>query len=600
MTNPTQPIAMIGIGCRFPGADSPAAYWDLLSSGRSAIGIAPAGRLDLHDRVFGPQPSGQPDWRGGFLDDVFAFDCDYFSITPREARAMDPQQRLVLQTAAMAIEDACLSKQELATAITGVFTGVSSHDYSILSWASGAADLYSTVGTASGLTANRVSHWLNATGPSIALDTACSSALVALHCARQSLVFSECDFALCAASAVMLLPEVSSALQAAGMVSTGDVSRPFDAGADGYLRGEGAGAVLLCRLEDALEQGYRIYAVLWGSVINHNGLSNGLTAPNPKLQAEVIRRAYANAGLAPNSSTYIESMAAAQVLADTLELKALQNAVGNHREAENPCLIGSVKGNLGHLEAASGMAGLIKVALALKHAQIPATVGVRQPNPFFARDGVKLELVQQLTDWPASNERIAGVSAFGFGGANAHVVLSEAPDVSMMTSKSVDHAEHVLTLSAWSSDSLDKLIHIYRDFLLSTSEDVGDICYSTNLSRTDGPLRVAVAGKSRVELAQALEKLIEAENMQLESMQRLESLDAKTDTVVGAWLKDGAGFDWKVIHPKAVYHRIGLPGYPFAAGVTAEDSLSTVNSDADQSTTELAERLDGLLNELGY
>lgn len=424
----TDSIAIIGLGCRLPGAESIPDYWALLSAGKQVTRKAPMDRLALHDKVFGCDPDLTDSWVGGFLDDVFSFDCDYFSITPREARAMDPQQRLVLQTSAMAIADAGISIQTLAEATTGVFTGVSTHDYSILSWAA-KPGIYTAMGTANGLTANRISHWLNATGPSVAFDTACSSALVALHYARQGLLLQECNFALCASASVMLLPEVSQALQAAGMVSKEGCCKPFDANASGYVRGEGAGTVLMCRLDDAIEKGYPVYATIRGSAVNHNGLSNGLTAPNPKQQVKLIQRAYATAGLGLDDCDYIETMAAAQVMADALELKALQESVGDGRSRGDACLLGSVKGNLGHLEAASGMAGLIKLILSIQHAQLPPSIGVDRLHPFLERDTTRLKLVQQLLPWPerpsGKATRIGGISAFGFGGANAHVIVEQ-------------------------------------------------------------------------------------------------------------------------------------------------------------------------------
>ncbi len=510
-------LAIIGMGCRFPGADSPHEFWRLLKSGQVLTGSAPAGRRGLRDKVMGPPQQPEANWSGAFLEDVFNFDCDYFGIAPREARAMDPQHRLILQTAALAIEDAALTTRQLASAVTGVFTGVAAHDFSILSWAA-TADHYSTLGTAHGLSANRVSYWLNARGPSLAVDTACSSALVALHYARLSLTSRECDYALCAAASVMLLPEVTSALQAAGIVSPSGTARPFDTGGDGYVRGEGGGAVLLCRLDDALAQGCRIYAVVRGSAVNHNGLSNGLSAPSPAAQAEVIRQAYAAAGVPPGNSRYVEAMGSAQPLADSMELKALQDSVGRERDSDKPCYIGTLKGHIGHLEAASGMAGLIKLALSLWHGELLPVAGLQQPIAYLARDQIRLQLVTQSMPLQGAPDQVAGVSAFGFGGANAHVVLGPAPvwqpPEQLGSSDQTDSAdEHslppILTFSAGNEVALRHLAGAYQRLIKHHPASLSAICYSANISRGEWPWRAAVTATQPADFISHLSQLAE-------------------------------------------------------------------------------------------
>lgn len=507
--HPPQPattLAIVGLGCRFPGADTPDAFWHLLRSTHSQLGAMPPERRSaLGAAASEPVP-------GAFLDDVHAFDGDYFETAPREAAALDPQQRLILQTVALALEDAAIGRRELARGVTGVFTGVSAHDHSILTWAApGAADRHAASGTANGLSANRVSYWLKANGPSVAFDSACSSGLVAVHYARQSLISHECDIAICAAASVLLLPGVTASLQAAGIVSASGRCRPFAEQADGYLRGEGAGAVVLCRLQDALQRGHRIYAVLRGSAINHNGASNGLCAPNLNAQAEVISRAHAAAGTAPGRCSYVETMAASRELADTMELKALDATVGRHRADGDFCRIGSLKGHIGHLEAAAGIAGLIKSALALYHGELPPTLGSEPPNRYLLRATTRLKLVTHSEPLKRGPDDVIGVSAFGFGGANAHAVLGAAP-ARALPRDAVDTAEArerspswVLTFSACSADALRRLRVAYIDCLRRGDGGVGDLCYTSNTSRTDWPLRAAVAGSSRAELVAQLE-----------------------------------------------------------------------------------------------
>lgn len=513
-------LAIIGIGCRLPGADSPAAYWRLLAESRVMFGEAPAGRRRLRDQVFGRAESRQDPWIGAFIEDVFAFDCDYFAIAPREAAVLDPQQRLIIQAAAWAIEDAGIDRRLLADKVTGVFTGVSAHDFSILTWAAEGGQ-YAATGTANGLTANRLSYWLNASGPSLAVDTACSSAITALHTARLSLLSGECDFALCAASSVMLLPEVSAALQTAGIVSHSGRCRPFDAGGDGYVRGEGAGAVLMCRLQDAVAGRYRIYAEIKGSAINHNGLSNGLTAPRPEAQMQVIRQAYAAAGTEPAACRYIEAMAAAQPLADSMELKALNQTIGLAR-SDSPCFLGALKGNIGHLEAASGMAGLIKLALMLKHGEMLPLTGLQHPVDYLQRDNVNLIPVRRREALPCTDGEVVSLNALGFGGANAHVVLAPPPAMGPAHSTAgikpikkvagtVTQPLRLLTLSAHSRPVLRSLVRIYSQFVAECPVPLPDIGYTSNMSRCEWPWRVAVSGDETADMVARLDALASAQ-----------------------------------------------------------------------------------------
>lgn len=604
-------LAIVGIGCRFPGADTPDAFWQLLSSKQSRLGPAPTARAAW---------TGAKDerWLGAFLDDVHAFDGDYFEIAPREAAGIDPQQRLILIAAALALEDAGIGRRELSHHVTGVYTGVSAHDHSILTWAPPAADdRYATSGTANGLTANRVSYWLKSTGPSVAFDTACSSALVALHYARLGLVTGECDYAVCAAASVMLLPDVTASLRAAGIVSESGRCRPLARGADGYLRGEGAGAVLLCRLDDAVRRGHRIYALLRGSAINHNGASNGLMAPNPAAQADVVTRAHASAGTVAGACAYVEAMAASRELADTLELKALDATVGRGRREGSRCGVGSLKGHIGHLEAAAGIAGLIKCALALQRGELAPTLGVDAPNPYLHRDGVCLALVTQAAPLPP--EAIIGVSAFGFGGANAHVVLSAAPAAGQREPDRA--ARQVLTFSAWSSEALRRLVAAYRDHLRSTGDDLRDICRTSHLSRTEGPLLVAVGGASCAEMAGLLDGLDAGDAMPAVpgaaavvclgvqsgegARERLVlSIDTAHEPVADLLTRvygTPVATSCNDAHRDGWARRVALPAYPFVPTVGVAETLALLRrADRLPMRDALAAQLDRLLDRHGF
>jgi myxalamid-type polyketide synthase MxaC len=504
----TEPIAIVGLGCRFPGgADSPDAFWRLLRDGVDAISEVPADRWDV-DAYHDPDPEGSGKMAsryGAFLDAVDQFDAAFFGIAPREAMAMDPQQRLLLEVAWEALERAGVAPGSLAGSLTGVFVGLSTTDYAQLQMAAGQADdidIYFGTGSAVSVAAGRLSYVLGLQGPSMAIDTACSSALVAVHLACQSLRAGESDLALAGGVNVMLSPEASITFSRARMLAADGRCKTFDARADGYVRGEGCGVVVLKRLADAQRDGDPIWAVVRGSAVNQDGRSNGLTAPNGPAQAAVIRTALVQAGVAPNAIGYVEAHGTGTALGDPIEVQALAAVLGAGRPAEQPLLVGSVKTNVGHLEAAAGMAGLIKTVLALQHQTIPAHLHFETPSPHIAWADLPVAIPTQTRPWPsAAGARVAGVSAFGLSGTNAHVVLEEAPEpIPAGDSRpeaepsSADRPRHLLSLSARSPAALRQMASRWADFLAANPNvSLADVCYTAGAVRTHFDHRLALA-----------------------------------------------------------------------------------------------------------
>ncbi|EME63560.1 type I polyketide synthase [Amycolatopsis decaplanina] len=439
-----EPIAIVGVGCRLPGgADSPERYWRLLDAGGDGIREVPEDRWET--------PA-----RGGFLGDIAGFDADFFGITPGEAEAMDPQQRMLLEVAWAALEHAGIPPSTLRGSRTGVFVGLSAGEYGHLTLADpDAADVWSATGAATSIAANRLSYLFDLRGPSLTLDTACSSSLVAVHQAVQSLRRGECGTALAAGVNLLLSPAVTASFRHAGVLAPDGHCKPFDAAADGIARGEGCGVVVLRPLKAARRAGDRVLAVIRGSAVNSDGRSNGLVAPSPGAQADLLRDAYAAAGVEPSSVDYVEAHGTGTEVGDPIEAGALGEVLGAGREPGRPLLIGSVKGNLGHLEGAAGMAGLIKVVLAMVHRRLPPTPHHHEPSPHIDFAGLGLRVVGTGTDWPRYSDVVrAGVSAFGFGGTNAHVVLEEWPAASFAGRGTETGGPRVFALSARSTEVL--------------------------------------------------------------------------------------------------------------------------------------------------
>jgi acyl transferase domain-containing protein/surfactin synthase thioesterase subunit/acyl carrier protein len=508
-------IAMIGIGCRFPGAESPDEFWELLQDGIDAVTEVPGDRWDI-DAFYDPQPGrpGKMNTRcGGFLSQVDQFDPQFFGIAPREAVYMDPQQRLLLEVAWEALEHAGQVPEELARSQTGVFVGISGNDYQQVLKGSGSVadiDAYLGTGNAFSIAANRLSYFFDFRGPSLAIDTACSSSLVAVHLACQSLRSGESDLALAGGVNLLLRPEVTMIFSQARMMSPDGRCKTFDARADGYVRAEGCGIAVLKRLADAVRDGDRILATIRGSATNQDGRSNGITAPNGPAQEAVIRRALTVAKVAPADISYVELHGTGTSLGDPIEAEALGHVLAQNRTVENRCAVGSVKTNIGHLEAAAGIAGIIKVALALQHRQIPASLHFQTPNPYIPLDKLPLKVQTTLETW-LGNSLLAGVSSFGFGGTNAHVVLEAAPETlpAPQPDRNSDQSFYLLPLSAKTPEALQSLAQSYQTFLAQAEQEkipsLRDLCYGASVRRSHHDRRLSFVFRDLSQLSLQLD-----------------------------------------------------------------------------------------------
>ena len=489
-----EPIAIIGIGCRFPGADGPEAFWQALKEGTDAIRPLPAPR-----RRWAEWPAGD---RGGYLENVDLFDPAHFEIAPREAVSMDPQQRLLLEVTWEALEHASQPILSLAGKTAGVFVGISNVDYRKLQ---PQIDIYSGTGNAASIAANRISYVLGCQGQSLAVDTACSSSLVAIHLACRSLRTGECELALAGGVNLILTPELTVTFSQAKMLAPDGRCKTFDASADGYVRGEGCGMVVLKRLSRARHDGDRILAVIRGSAVNQDGRSNGLTAPNAAAQEAVIRAALADAGMDPRTVSYVEAHGTGTPLGDPIEFRSIAKVYCPGRKAEESLAVGSVKTNIGHLEAAAGVAGLIKVILALEHGEIPPHLHFRKPNPHLALASVPVRVPVELEQW--NGPRVAAVSALGFGGTNAHIVLEAAPADEEVGPRRVGRPVELVTVSARSAQALEKLASRYAACLEDGSAELGEVAYTANVGRSHFAWRGSAVGASAQEVAENLRAL---------------------------------------------------------------------------------------------
>jgi myxalamid-type polyketide synthase MxaC len=512
------PIAIIGMSCRFPGAaDSPEAFWKLLCDGRDAVAELPQERWDASLLDRGGLESDEKAllrW-GGFVDGIDRFDPAFFDISPREAATMDPQQRLAMEVAWEALESAGQPLMSLTGSDTGIFMGLHSQssDYYWLQLnAPGQLDTHAATGGAHSIAANRLSYFLDLRGPSMAVDTACSSSLVAIHLACQSLRSRECDLALAGGVNLILSPDNSYAFSKLQFLSPDGRCKTFDAGANGYVRGEGCGVVVLRRLKDAVDAGDPVLAIIRGSAVNQDGATNGLTAPSGLSQRAIVRRALTNAGVAPEKVTFVETHGTGTPLGDPIEVESLVEVMGADHSDALPCHLGAVKSNIGHLEAAAGIAGIIKTVLCLQHRRIPPNLHFTTLNPHITLQGTRMRIPIETLDWTAADgERFAGVSSFGFGGTNAHVVLQEAPRLPVEVRSAADGpaaAEaFLLPLSARSDESLAALVKFWREFLAgpgSHAESLEDICFTAAVRRTHHGRRFAVVARGREELIERL------------------------------------------------------------------------------------------------
>jgi polyene macrolide polyketide synthase, A-type KR domains len=565
-----EPIAIVGIGCRFPLADTPQQFWELLRDGVDATGDVPADRPEF-EKYYDPDPDREGRTytrRGGFLRQLpDRFDAHFFGISAREAEAMDPQQRLLLEVAWEALENAGIACEGLRRSATGVFVGISTDDYHRLTTSLREPETftaYSGLGTARCVAAGRLSYVFGFQGPCIQLDTACSSSLVAVHLACQSLRSGESSLALAGGVNLVLSPMSPIWRCRLRALAPDGRCKTFDASADGYGQGEGCGIVALKRLSDAQADGDRILATIRGSAVNHDGPSSGLTAPNELAQEQVIRRALENAQVEPDSVSYVEAHGTGTALGDPIELNALGAVFGKRAR---PLLIGSVKSNIGHSEAAAGIACLIKTALAIHHRQIPRHLHFHKPNPYIAWDRLPVRVVTNLMPWP-EGKRIAGVSSFGLSGTNAHVVLEEGPPAADPSVP--ERPRQLLCLSAKTPGALASLAGRYGTYLNQTEERLADICHTANAGRSHFAHRLAVVGASSGEIADRLAAAempaAAAPAVPLKVAFRpgagadmvLDPLEADR---LAELYRQGAAIDWHGFD--AQRRRVVLPTYPF-------------------------------------
>jgi phthiocerol/phenolphthiocerol synthesis type-I polyketide synthase C len=503
----TEPIAIVGMSCRFPGAGDSESFWYLLRNGIDAITEVPAERWNpnaFYDPKVGVPGKMNTRW-GGFLEQIDQFDPHFFGIAPREAEHMDPQQRLLLEVSWEALEDAGMVPEKLRGTSTGVFVGVSTYDYCRLQTDLLFNNAYTGTGNAFSIAANRLSYFFDFRGPSMAVDTACSSSLVGMHLACQSLRIGESEMALVGGVNLILSPDLNITFSQAHMMASDGSCKTFDARADGYVRSEGCGVIVLKRLSDALKDGDRILALVLGSAINQDGRSNGLTAPNGIAQEAVIRNALRNAGARPAQIAYVETHGTGTPLGDPIEFDSLKAVLMPDRSPDQPCALGSVKTNIGHSEAAAGMASLIKVVLSLRHGEIPPVLHFKKLNPKIFLEDTAFLIPTQCLPWPAGKRRrLAGVSGFGFGGTNAHLVLAEALPLNEEAPK-LERPLHIFTLSAKSQRGLREQARRHEAFLATHPEiPVADACHTANTGRTHFAHRLAIITESIPNLRERL------------------------------------------------------------------------------------------------
>lgn len=498
-------IAVIGMACVFPGANDLHSFWQLLKEGRCAIKSVPDNRWD---------PADLPDYAAafaGFIDEADCFDPGFFGISRKEAAVLDPRQRLTLQVAWRTLEDAGIAADSLKEEKLGVFIGAVNGEFLGNFSDTVQIEPHMGIGTSNAIIANRISHVLGARGPSMAIDTACSSSLLAVHQACRSLQTGDSALTLAGGVSLMLRPDSSVALGKGGMLARDGLCKAFDASADGYGRGEGCGLVLLKRLDDALAAGDRIHAVIQGSASNHDGVSNGITAPNGLAQESLIQSALRDAGLHSSKIQYVETHGTGTLLGDPTEARALGKTLGRHRET--PLLIGSVKTNIGHLEAAAGVAGLIKLILAIKHRKIPASLHYYRPNPYINFEQLKLEVVGQPCDWPepeTGSARAGSVSAFGFGGTNCHIVVQEfVANARQPETTDTQNQTDVLLLSAASAQALTDLAQsTATQFKQAPSPDFPAVCALSRHGRAHLRHRLALLATDAEQAAHKLEEFL--------------------------------------------------------------------------------------------
>lgn len=502
-----EPIAIVGIGCKFAGANDPLAFWHILKNGIDTIKEVPLQRWALSD-FYDPNPSREGKtyscW-GSFIEDVDLFDAEFFSIPPREASRLDPQQRLLLEVVWEAFEDAGIIVSSLAGSSVGVFIGLMHSDYGLMQITDPKLnDPYVATGSTLSIAPNRISHLFDFRGPSLLVDTSCSSSLVAVHLACQSLWTGDSTLALAGGANLILSPTYTICYSKTGLLSSDGRCKAFSKDANGMVRGEGIGVVLLKKLHQALADKDNIYGLICGSAIGQDGGQTTFKTPSQQGQEAVIKEAYRRANISPSKVQYIEAHGTGTFVGDPIEVKALGNILSIGRDKDSFCSIGSVKTNIGHSESAAGIAGLIKVALMLKNKQLPSTLHCENPNPEIPFSNLFLKLQKTFEEWPEADEIIAGVNSFGLGGTNAHVVVKALKDKVNEPFVDVQPTQLLFVLSARCLESLESLAKKYSEWLQTNNDSLIDICYSVSLRRTHHEHRLALVISTKEQLIESL------------------------------------------------------------------------------------------------
>lgn len=592
----SDPIAIVGMAGTLPGAVRLADFWARLKAGDDLMSEVPGDRWDWREGYGDPMAApGQTKVRwGGFLDAVDRFDAGFFGLSHREANLMDPQQRLFLQCAWHAIEDAGIRPADLAGSRTGVFVGIFTADYSELLINSGyIREAHAITGLAHSILPNRLSYLLDLHGPSIPVDTACSSSLVALHQAVESIRSGSCDMALVGGVNLMLSQTQFMSASRAGMICEDGRCKSFDKRANGYARGEGVGAIFIKPLSRALADGNPIHAVIRGTAVNHGGAANSLTSPNPEAQADVIVRAMERAGVRPDRVTYLEAHGTGTALGDPIEINGLKKAYGRLYASAGlepqpgACAIGTVKTAIGHLEAAAGIAGILKVILALRDRHLHGNIHLKDVNPYIDLTGSPFRLLQDGEPWKAQLDeegdplpRLAGISSFGFGGANAHVVLEEWPRKDGPAAPAIMDRPHLFPLSARAPERLADLarelaLHLRRQ---EPAPTLVDVAFTLQQGRTAWPHRVALCCATLPDLITALDSVAAGNTADMavgtvtpatQTADAATKVDAAVKTgdlrLLGQLWCQGAEIPWRTLYPAGMPRLLPLPGYPFAA-----------------------------------
>ncbi len=588
-------IAIVGIGCRFPKASNPEEFWSLLVEGTNAVTKIPEDR-----NLYSSENLSSVEWPkwGGFIDKVDEFDPLFFGISPREAENMDPQQRILLEVCWEAFEYAGINPTNLRGTSTGVFIGVSNSEYlRIQETSPEVVNAYYGTGNAFSINANRISYLFDFQGPSIVVDTACSSSLVAVHQACRSLSEGECELAVAGGVNLILTSDLNIAFNKAGMLSKDGKCKTFDKAADGYVRGEGCGVVILKPLHKALQDKDTIYAVIKGSAINHNGKSSGLTVPNGIVQQDVIKKALKNAKIKPSQVGYIEAHGTGTSLGDPIEFQALKEVFSGEYKGQEKCYVGSVKTNIGHLEAAAGMAGLIKATLMLYYRKIPQNLHFKELNPLIQIENTPFQIPTNLTEWNFERgKRIAGVSSFGFGGSNAHLVLEEHTDCAA-NEVQLQYGPEIVILSANDKETLKKYVVRLKDNIGSIMGNqyyyggcvqemsLSNIAYTLQTGRVSMTERLAAIVSNIKELYELLDRYCTGEetadklfsgsrtennmetghfldNEEGKEYLRLLAKNRNYKVIAQLWVS-GFNIEWELLHKGIDKRRIALPTYPF-------------------------------------